>query len=132
MILESGFKESLLKKFGLQDNGYTEDLLLVKDFEGYQIPPHTDSLRKVITALIYLPEDNNMQEEGTTIFVPKQKGYTDTTGRHHSFDEFEAYKTMPFKPNSMFAFARTDNSFHGVSPSKNIRNVLLYNINKQC
>jgi FkbM family methyltransferase len=131
IILESGFKESLLKKFGLQDNGYTEDLLLVKDFEGYQIPPHTDSLRKIITALIYLPEDNNMQEEGTTIFVPKQKGYTDTTGRHHSFDEFEAYKTMPFKPNSMFAFARTDNSFHGVFPSKKVRNVLLYNINKE-
>ena len=30
-------------------------------------------------------------------------------------------------PNTMLAFARTDSSFHGVEPSKNVRDVLLYN-----
>ena len=29
-------------------------------------------------------------------------------------DGFEKVKTMPFKPNSMFGFIKTTNSFHGV------------------
>ena len=130
ILEDSLFKNALLKKFNIEAGEYTEDLLLVRDLPGYSIPPHTDSLKKVITVLIYLPE-KEIENEGTSIYVPKQKGYTDTTGRHHSFEEFEKVKTMPFKPNSAFIFARTDNSFHGVTPSKHIRNVLLYNINRK-
>lgn len=131
ILLNGGFKKALLNKFGIIDRGYTEDLLLVRDLPGYSIPPHTDSLNKVVTVLIYLAEDNTMENEGTSIYVPKKKGFICKTGKHHKFEDFEKIKTMPFRPNSMFAFARTDNSFHGVSPSKHIRNVLLYNINKK-
>lgn len=134
MLLDGEFKKSLLNKFGIIDGGnFDQDILLVRDYEGYAIPPHTDSLRKVITVLIYLPEDDSMEEEGTSIYIPKEKGFICKEGRHYNFDDFEKVKTMPFRRNSMFAFARTDNSFHGVTPSKNIRNVLLYNITtKKC
>jgi len=128
---------SLLTKF-LIDPDYDslpkrhiEDVLLVRDLPGYAIPPHTDSTRKVITVLIYLPQDDTIQQEGTSIFTPKENGFTCKTGRHYSFDDFDKVKTMPFKPNSMFAFARTGNSFHGVEPSQHERNVLLYNINRK-
>lgn len=129
-ILGCGFKKAILDKFGIEDDNYKEDLLLVLDYPGYSIPPHTDSLGKVITVLIYLPEDDTMQDEGTSIYEPKQKGFTCNTGRHYKFEDFYKVKTMPFKPNSMFAFARTDNSFHGVEPCNKVRNVLLYNIKK--
>jgi hypothetical protein len=32
---------------------------------------------------------------------------------HHGFLKLT---TMPFKPNSLFAFVKGDNSFHGVEP----------------
>lgn len=122
------FKGALLRKFGIVDNDYTEDVLLVKDVAGYSIPPHTDSVKKVITVLIYLADENSNEEEGTSIFAPKKNGFTCKTGRHYKFDDFQKVDTMPFRPNSMFAFARTDDSFHGVEPCKGVRNVLLYNI----
>ena len=127
-LLDGSFKKSLLKKFGITDKGYSEDLLLIRDLPGYSIPPHTDSVSKIITVLIYLAEDNSMEEEGTSIYIPKKEGFICKDGRHYNFEDFTKVKTMPFRANSMFAFARTDNSFHGVEPSKKIRNVLLYNI----
>lgn len=127
-LLGGDFKKVLLSKFGITDNNYTEDILLVRDNPGYAIPPHTDSLSKVITVLIYLPEDNSMEDEGTSIFIPEKNGFICKDGRHYNFEDFFKVKTMPFRPNSMFAFARTDNSFHGVEPCNHVRNVLLYNI----
>jgi hypothetical protein len=39
--------------------------------------------------------------------------------------------TMPYLPNSLFGFLKTQNSFHGVEPVKEVdvqRNLLLYDI----
>jgi len=130
ILCDGSFKKSLLEKFGIVDDNYSEDILLVRDYEGYAIPPHTDSTSKIITVLIYLPEDNSLENEGTAIYVPKVEGFICKKGLHYNFEDFNKVKTMPFRPNSMFAFARTDNSFHGVAPSKGVRNVLLYNIKK--
>lgn len=121
----------LLNRFGI---GYSEkyliDLLLIRDEPGYSIPPHTDSLNKVITVLFYLPKDEGLIDEGTSLFTPKTKYFVCDTGKHYSFDDFDKVKTVMFKPNSMLAFARTNDSFHGVEPTKSVRDVLLYNINK--
>lgn len=122
------FKKALLDKFGIEDRGFVEDVLLVRDLPGYKIPPHTDSTSKIITVLIYLPQDESFTREGTSMFVPKKKGFTCKDGRHYKFEDFKKVKTIPFKPNSAFIFARTDNSFHGVEPCEHVRDVLLYNI----
>ena len=37
-------------------------------------------------------------------------------GPHYPFERFERMATMPFVPNALFAFLKTDNSFHGVEP----------------
>lgn len=130
--LRSGrFRRSLLSKFGIQDQKYfTEDILLIRDLPGYQITPHTDTLSKVLTVLIYLPENEDSIDEGTSIFIPKIEGFKCNSGKHYSFDGFTEVFRAPFKPNSALVFARTDDSFHGVFPSKSTRNVLLYNINQ--
>lgn len=130
-LLNGGFKKIILEKFGIKDQGFVEDLILVRDLPGYAIPPHTDSTRKVITALIYLPQNDEHITEGTSIYIPKKKGFTCKDGRHYNFEDFDKVKTMPFKPNSAFIFARTDNSFHGVEPCEHQRDVLLYNINRR-
>lgn len=132
-LLNGEFKKSLLYKFDIKDEGFVEDLLLIKDYEGYQIPPHTDALRKVISVLFYLPEDNSIEHEGTSIYTPKQKGFTCDKGVHYNFEDFEKVWTAPFRPNSCLIFARTNNSFHGVESTNSQieRNVLLYNINRK-
>lgn len=129
-LLNGELERCLCKKLFIGEGNYVQDLLLIRDEPGYSIPPHTDSTNKAITVLFYLPKDGSIIEEGTSLFTPKQKGFTCKTGRHYSFEDFDKFKTMMFKPNSMLAFARTDNSFHGVEPTNSRRDVLLYNINK--
>jgi hypothetical protein len=110
---------------------FYNELLLVQDNTNYSIGPHTDSPRKVITALFYLPSDNSQEKLGTSIYLPKQP-FTCPGDRHHKFDNFTRLKTMPFKPNSAFFFFKSDTSFHGVEKivqEKTRRWVLLYDIN---
>jgi hypothetical protein len=50
---------------------------------------------------------------------------------HLPFEAFKKVITMPFKPNSLFGFLRTDGSFHGVDQIHDegvVRDLLLYNI----
>lgn len=130
-LLGRELKNVLCEKFEVGIKNLIEDTLLIRDYEGYQITPHTDTPKKVITALFYLPVDDKNKNAGTTLYMPKKDGFVCKTGKHYSFEEFDPIITAPFKPNSVLIFARTDYSFHGVEPSNVIRDVLLYNINQQ-
>ena len=90
------------------------ELLLVHDVRDYSLGPHTDSPRKVVTVLFYLPEDESHTNLGTSIYLPKEASFTCPGGPHYSHDAYTRVKTMPYKPNSAFCFLKTDNSFHGV------------------
>lgn len=129
-LVSGKFRKALCEHFGIVDDFLpVQDVLLIRDEPGYSIPPHTDSLNKIITVLFYLPKDNSLESEGTSIFKPKKEDFVCEKGTHYNFEDFEKVKTMPFKPNSMFAFKRTNNSFHGVESCSGVRDVLLYNIN---
>ena len=111
------FQQLLQQRFG---NGPLPELyneaLLVQDITKYSLGPHTDSPRKVITMLFYLPKDPSQSHLGTSIYLPRDPGFTCPGGPHHDFDKFVRVHTMPFLPNSLFVFFKTDNSFHGVEP----------------
>lgn len=130
-LLSGYLRKVILEKFDIEDDPkFKEDLVLIHDLPGYCIPPHTDSTKKIISALIYLPENDDAKVDGTSIYKPKRVGFICKKGQHHKFEDFENVYTVPFKPNTALIFARTDSSFHGVEPSSHIRNVLLYNIKK--
>src|SRR2546430_17727172 len=66
----------------------------------------------------------------TTLFRSKP-GFTCQGGPHYRFYGFERVATMPFLPNTMFAFVKTDHSFHGVEPIADpgvSRYLLLYDL----
>ena len=130
LLLNGKLKKHLLERFNIEDDNFTEDLLLVRDKEDYSISPHTDVKAKVITALFYLPKEPNVFTGGTYLYEPLEKGFTCKTGKHYPFEEFKSIMHFGLIPNTMLAFARTDSSFHGVEPSKNVRDVLLYNIRR--
>jgi hypothetical protein len=130
--LRSGnFKRTLCEMFGVPNpDSLTDECLLIRDHAGYHIGPHTDSPEKVITVLFYMPKDDSLITAGTSIYAPLIDGFRCKGGPHYPSDEFKILHTMPFKPNSAFAFLKTDNSFHGVVPCSGTRDVLLYDIRK--
>jgi len=131
LILEK-FRPEIPARFGEGATLSTDiDARLVRDFTSYAIGPHTDSPRKLISLLFYLPKDESMRHLGTTIFAPATPGLRDEGGRHHKFDGFKRVATMPYVPNALFAFFKTDHSFHGVDTIGDPgieRDLLLYNI----
>lgn len=121
-------RQALCRKFGIA-NG-TEEMLLIRDKSGYSLGPHTDSPSKALAALFYLPKDETLIEHGTSLYRPRQSGFTCEGNRHHDGKAFERVKTVPFAPNSMLAFAKTTTSFHGVEPfnATGVRDILLFDV----
>jgi hypothetical protein len=121
-ILSGRLQQLMLQKFGpFMDRGadafeFYADTMLIQDITDYKIGPHCDAPGKVITMLFYLPADNSQAHLGTSIYTPKDPTFRCPTGRHHPPDGFNRMVTMPFLPNSLFTFVRSDISFHGVEP----------------
>jgi hypothetical protein len=129
------FTEYLEMRFG--DPGkmqFHDEALVVQDYTTYSLGPHTDTPMKVLSCLFYLPADDAMAHLGTSIYVPKDPGFHCAGGPHYPFAKFDRMVTMPFLPNSLFAFLKTPNAFHGVEPIAEPsvrRDLLLYDIKVQ-
>jgi hypothetical protein len=78
---------------------------LYRDNEGFEIPPHPDTLKKVVTMHIFLPADLSQLHLGTALY------------RRESGGEFTVAKQFAFRPNSGYAFVVSDGpgrqSWHG-------------------
>jgi hypothetical protein len=126
------FNEAVVERFG-QDSELDFELecRLVRDFSNYAISPHTDSPRKVVSLLFYMPADDSMKELGTSIFVPTDPNFRCDGRKHHAFSLFKKIATAPYLPNSLLGFFKTDRAFHGVERierSHTRRDSVLYNI----
>jgi len=89
---------------------------LIRHRTGYFLKPHTDFRTKVVVLLIYLAPDESALHLGTSLYRPKDRGFSDPDDEQHPFENFVRVKTTPYKPNSLLAFPRSDISFHGVEP----------------
>ena len=141
-LLDTPFAVTLFNKFGPHIHrrfadrkpGFYNEALLVDDRVRYVLGPHTDTPSKVITLLFYLPADNAHEHLGTSIYAPRDPSFRCPGGPHYSFDRFDRVVTMPYRPNTLFAFFKSDNSFHGVEPVRDRdyrRHLLLYDIKCQ-
>ena len=138
--LLGGFGRTVLSKFApfldqrfgdSRTMQFYDEALIVQDYSTYSLGPHTDSPSKVLSFLFYLPADDSLAHLGTSIYVPKDPAFTCHGGPHHPFDGFQRMVTMPYLPNTLFAFVKTYNSFHGVEPIREAgirRDLLLYDI----
>jgi hypothetical protein len=124
-LVGSGFRSLVLRKFqpfinqrfaDMNAVEFYDEALLVQDITNYQLGPHTDAPRKVVTMLFYLPADESQRHLGTSLYLPNDPAFTCPGGPHHDRGEFSLLHTNPFVPNSLFAFFKTNNSFHGVEP----------------
>lgn len=87
----------------------------MRDETGYALGPHTDGPAKVVSVLSYLTHALRPQL-GTSIYRPKQEGFTSAGGPHLPREDFDLLATLPYAPNILVAFPKTDDCFHGVEP----------------
>lgn len=139
-LLAARFRDQILAKFkpfvnhrfeGIEGLQFHSDAHLTEDITNYALGPHTDIPSKVISVLFYLPKDDTQAHLGTSIYVPKDPSRRCPGGPHHDRNDFDRVATMPFKPNSLFAFVKSDHTFHGVEPvvEPDVRRwLLLYNV----
>ena len=98
-----------------------DDLKLVakpvvyRDLDGYQIKPHPDTRKKVVTMQLYCPTDASQEALGTTLYRASLKGLL-----HVGSYCLEPVKAIPFLPNVGYAFvvlkanhSLTNMSWHG-------------------
>ena len=76
--------------------------VLTRDIPGYRITPHTDTRWKGITVQLYLPRDRSATHIGTVFHDRLPDGSMPEACR------------MTFAPNSGYAFAVGDNTWHSV------------------
>src|SRR5436309_7217945 len=78
--------------------------ILTRDIPGYRVFKHTDSLWKGITVQLYLPPDNSTPHIGTIFHEVLPNGRKPKKAQ------------MPFSPNTGYAFAVADNTWHSADP----------------
>lgn len=103
-------RDYLTSRLGVSAQALFPFATLVRDNVGHAIGIHPDWDRKVITLQAYLPSDDSQRGEGTQIFDAERRWV----------------RTLPFLPGTAYAFARSDASFHALSPVvKGPRNSLM-------
>jgi hypothetical protein len=105
--MRRGLEEGLRIRSSASKEGWPVPMyprpVLYCDYDGYRIKPHPDTRRKVITMMIYMPEDDSQKDLGTTVFKLSPLGLLDR--RHYGLAED---KTLPFLPNTGLAFVVID------------------------
>lgn len=76
--------------------------ILTRDIAGYQIGIHPDTRSKAMTIQLYLPRDRSIEHTGTVFHKRVDKG------------AFERSVQMPFVPNTGYAFAVGEDTYHSV------------------
>lgn len=107
--------------------GYSRPTLY-RETEGFEIPPHPDTRKKVVTMHLYLPADRNQLDLGTALYRRRLLAWP--FGSWHA--RFDKVKQFPFQPNSGYAFVVNNKisrkSWHGrekLPAGAGVRNTLL-------
>lgn len=123
LISNERFRSTLIEKFAdiikpriADGTKVVVDALIVSDRTAYRIGPHTDSPRRLVSLLFYLPENSDQTVLGTSLYRPRKDGFTDEGGPHLPFEDFVREKTVDFIPNRLVLFPKTNRCFHGVEP----------------
>ena len=130
-LLGDGFRRTLFERFEpllrarfgarVDDPAFLRErvrgtLILNEHEPGYYLGPHTDRRERILTCLFYFPEHGDLEHLGTTLYRPLESGFTSDGAVHHDPARFEPCETVPYRPNSVLIFPKTDVLFHGVHP----------------
>ncbi len=144
------FKEKILKIFNIkniyfEDNNWRKyipffkkakfEVTFNKSKNGSYNDPHTDSTRKIVSMVIFFTSDNWTQNNGGLVKLFKPKQYQDEDNWRNKIlneEQLINIKEIFPKPNRIYGFKKTKNSYHSVTEVKcnenESRNVLMINL----
>lgn len=105
--------------------------------DGGALLPHTDQHQKLITLVIYLPEEGEWDQSwGGGLELSRPKDMTENfnwMNKKYLFEAVDEIVTFPYVPNSSTLFVKTFNSHHCVRPmtgkgTRALRKTLTINI----
>ena len=128
--VEENFALIRARHGGVATATLTNEVLLMRDLAAYELGPHTDSYTKLVSVLFYLAPDESAPELGTSLYRPREPGFVCAGGPHYPHAKFERVTTLPYRPNTLLAFPKSQLCFHGVEPvaAGRQRDLLLYDI----
>jgi len=118
-FLSEELAQAVLASFSGQRESWppvTVESQFIRHRAGYFLGPHSDLYTKLVVLLLYLAPDDNAEHLGTSLYRPKDAGFSCPNSKHYAFEDFIRVKTAPYRPNSLLAFVRSDISFHGLEP----------------
>ena len=122
------YKPWLISQYGEGVNiSFEAEIDLTRDYRNWAIGPHSDKRINIAVIILYLPSDDTKSHLGTSIYTPKESGFTCAGGPHHDRKKFDLANTVPYLPNSAISFFRNDVSFHGFEAVQNagdVRNLI--------
>tara|TARA_B100001741_G_C16519343_1_gene583946 strand:- start:158 stop:982 length:825 start_codon:yes stop_codon:yes gene_type:complete len=130
---------SILEKFLYNDIYTTFEIAYM--FNGSQSFPHTDGMKKILSLLLYFPDENISNDQisklGTTFYDSKEFNLTGQgKNKVTSFEDSEKFKkrnkisgTFPFKKKNLYGFIKSHKSWHSVEPFFINENFVRKNIN---
>jgi hypothetical protein len=101
---------------------------LYRETAGFEIPPHPDTRKKIVTMHLYCPADRSQLDLGTALYRRRLLAWPLGDWKRR----FEKVKQFVFQPNSGYAFvvnnALRRKSWHGrekLPPGAGVRNTIL-------
>ena len=132
------------KSLSLVDKLLYNDILVTVGLaymaEGAQIFPHTDGMKKILTLMLYFPDenisDNLYKNLGTTFWNSNEFGLEESDIKVKTFKDSEQFKkenqislNFPFKKKSVFGFIKSHKSWHSLEPIKVQKDFIRKNMN---
>ena len=108
------YADVLGDRFGASAPALAPTVKLQRDEPGYRIGIHPDTSDKVMLLQLYLAPDDSHPEMGTALY--RRDGAA-----------FAKVDTLPFRPNTGYSFARTQETWHGVEAIGALRHSLTVN-----
>ena len=116
-FLSAELAQAVMKSFGWETwPAVSIESQFIRHRAGYFLGPHSDLYTKLVVLLLYLAPDDRAEHLGTSLYRPKQAGFSCPDSKHYPFEDFLRVKTLPYRPNSLLAFVRSNISFHGLEP----------------
>lgn len=100
------FKAGIAARYGNRPLDLVSRIEINVDRENYAIQPHTDSPKKVVSMLFYLPEDDRRADLGTSIYVPKDPMFRSEQALKYPFEWFDPVRTFPMPRTAAWPSSR--------------------------
>lgn len=118
---EPGKKKNIFEKFFFNDIYSSIQYSFM--YNNSKIVPHTDSRAKLVSLMLYFPDENLSDEHKLELGTTFYDSNTDNIKNIHLSDEVQEANfeknckeilTLPFKPHNLYGFIRNEKSWHAV------------------